>query len=248
MTTIDISKLSPEEKAAFLKQFSPEDLKAGLKTAEEQKAEDRKAYKETVNETVPTLIKTLQTVSIALQNVKLDVFQSLRYLLDMKAEAFDIKQGQQSHSFSDENGNGISYGFRVNDGWDDTVNAGIDKINNYLQSLAKDENSAKAVAAINKLLKKDAKGNLKSSRVLELRAMADEFNNAVFTDGVDIIQKAFKPVRSSFFIEAWTTDAGGRKHSVPLSITSVEFPVGTVIEDLFPIESEKSVESEETPA
>ncbi|HAP94523.1 DUF3164 family protein [Epilithonimonas hominis] len=243
---MDIKNLTPEEKAEFLKQFSAEDLKASLKTAEEQKNEDRKAYKDSVNETVPVVIKTLQTVSLALQLAKLDVFQALKILLDLKAEAYDVKQGQQSHTFSDEKGNSIIFGFRVNDGWDDTVNAGIDKIKEVIDSLAKDENSAKLVSAIDKLLKKDSKGNLKASRVLELKQLAQEFNDSKFNDAVEIISQAYKPVRSAFFIEGYTTDASGKKNSIPLSITSVDFPAGTVIEELFPIETPETVEPEKT--
>lgn len=242
MTTIDINALSAEQKAEFLKQFSADDLKAVLKTAEEQKSEDRKAYKESVNEAIPVAINALKSVSLALQLSKLDVFQTLKILLDLKASAFDVKQGQQSHTFSDDKGNSIIFGFRVNDGWDDTVNAGIDKIKEVIEGLSHDENSAKLVSAIDKLLKKDGKGNLKASRVLELRQLAKDFDDAKFNDAVEIISQAYKPVRSAFFIEGYTTDPQGKKQSIPLSITSVDFPEGTVIEDLFPIEPAEVVE------
>ncbi|WP_157849260.1 hypothetical protein [Flavobacterium sp. Root420] len=46
-------------------------------------------------------------------------------------------------------------------------------------------------------MKKDAKGNLKGSRVLELQKLTKEFNIEEFTDGVEIIASSFKPVRSS---------------------------------------------------
>lgn len=236
MTTIDFTQLSPEQKAELLKQASPEDLKAAVAAKEQKKGEDRKAYKEMVNEAIPQFIKVVKTASEMLSKVKLDIFEGLKFLLDQKAEAFDVKQGQQTHTFSDEDGNGITYGFRVIDGWDDTVNAGIDKIKTFLESLAQDENSAKLVTAINKLLKKDAKGNLKSSRVLELRQLADEWKDEQFVDAVNIIENAFRPVRSAFFIEAWFTDAQGKKVYYPLSISSVDFPEGTDIETLFPLD------------
>ncbi|WP_053328561.1 DUF3164 family protein [Chryseobacterium gallinarum] len=237
MSTIDINTLSPEERLALLQSVSPEELKAAAKAAEASKIEARAAYKETVKDAVPGFINTLLNISGMLSKAKLDLFQGLNILLEMKSEVFDIKQGQQGHSFSDDKGNGITYGFRVVDGWDDTVNAGIDKIKEVIDSMAKDENSAKLVSTINKLLKKDAKGNLKSSRVLELRQLADEFNDAKFSDAVDIIQASYKPVRSAFFIEAYTTNAQGKKESIPLSITSVDFPEGTIIEEIFPIEN-----------
>ncbi|PTT19498.1 hypothetical protein DBR28_21340, partial [Chryseobacterium sp. HMWF028] len=153
MTTIDINTLTPEQKLELLKSVSPEELKAATKVAEASKSEARAAYKETVKETVPEFISALLNVSQMLSDAKLAVFQGLSILLDMKSEVFDIKQGQQGHSFSDDQGNGITYGFRVVDGWDDTVNAGIDKIKEVIDSMAKDDNSAKLVTTINKLLK-----------------------------------------------------------------------------------------------
>lgn len=240
MTTIDINTLSPEERLKLLQSVAPEELKAAAKAVEAVKNESRATYKETVKESVPVFINTLLNISKMLSVAKLEVFQGLSILLEMKSEVYDIKQGQQGHSFSDDKGNGITYGFRVVDGWDDTVNAGIDKIKEVIESMAKDENSAKLVSTINKLLKKDAKGNLKSSRVLELRQLAEEFNDEKFTDAVGIIQDAYKPERSAFFIEAYTTNAQGKKEFIPLSITSVDFQAGTIIENLFPIE--KTVE------
>ncbi|SHK69282.1 DUF3164 family protein [Epilithonimonas mollis] len=248
MTTIDINALSPEQIQNLLKQASPEVLKASLSEKENETAENRKAYKQSVNEAVPVVINTLKTISLALQNGKVDVFQTLKILLDLKADAYDVKQGQQSHTFSDENGNSVVFGFRVNDGWDDTVNAGVDKIKEVISSLSHDENSAKLVSAIDKLLKKDAKGNLKASRVLELRQLAKDFNDTKFTDAVEIISAAYKPVRSAFFIEGYTTDPQGKKQSIPLSITSVDFPAGTDISELFPIEPVEVVESEKSEA
>lgn len=245
--TLDIKALSPEQIKELLSQASPEDLKNSLQAKENQKAEDRKAYKDLVNSAVPSLVGILQGLSDDLSIIKMSVFEGLRQLLDLKQDAYQVKQGQQSHSFTDEKGNGISYGFRVIDGWDDTVNAGIDKIKEVVESMAKDENSAKLVTAVNKLLKKDAKGNLKSSRVLELRQLAEEFNDEKFSDAVKIIQDAYKPVRSCFFIEAYTTNAQGKKVYIPLSISSVDFPEGTVIEDLFPIEGESSSKDENEP-
>ncbi|WP_066435498.1 DUF3164 family protein [Chryseobacterium sp. CCH4-E10] len=239
MTAIDLNSLSPDQIKEILKQVSPEELKNTLQEKENQKEKDRKAYKELVNSSVPTLVGALAAVSEELSILKLDIFEGLKTLLDLKQDAYQVKQGQQTHTFTDDQGNGITYGFRVVDGWDDTVNAGIDKIKEVIESMAKDENSAKLVSTVNKLLKKDAKGQLKSSRVLELRQLAEEFNDDQFSDAVKIIQDAYKPVRSAFFIEAYTTNAQGKKVHIPLSITSVDFPDGTEIEDLFPISPEE---------
>ncbi|MRI63664.1 DUF3164 family protein, partial [Ornithobacterium rhinotracheale] len=197
--------------------------------------EDRKAYKDLVNEELPRIAGMLKTLSQNISQVKLFAFENLKALLDLKSKAYGVRDTQQSHTFSDDKGNTITYGFRIIDGWDDSVTAGIDKVREFIASLAKDEATGKLVHAVNQLLKKDAKGNLKASRVLELTKLAEDFNNDNFTDAVNIIRQAYKPQRSAFFVDASYTDAQGKKINIPLSISAVDFPEGTNVDDLFPV-------------
>ena len=54
---------------------------------------------------------------------------------------------------------------------------------------------------LNLLLKKDKNGNLKASRVLELKKIAKQVGDSEFIDGVKIIEAAYRPNKSSTFIE-----------------------------------------------
>ncbi|KQX14435.1 hypothetical protein ASC72_18945 [Flavobacterium sp. Root420] len=74
---------------------------------------------------------------------------------------------------------------------------GIEKVQNYISSLSTSKGTPSLVKIVFNFLKKDAKGNLKGSRVLELQKLTKEFNIEEFTDGVEIIASSFKPVRSS---------------------------------------------------
>lgn len=208
-------------------QMTDLELQEEMKRRQAAKENDRKAYKELVNDTVPGLINTLKWVSETLQKAKLETFKGVTDLLELKEKAYNIKDDQRSHTFTTENGDSLTLGYRVNDGWDDTVGAGIAKVNQFLATLSKDDDSAFLVETIYKLLKKDAKGNLKSSRVVELNQMAQERNDEIFTDGVNIILNAYKPVKTCYFIEASTKDKQGRDVNLPLSISAVEFPEGT---------------------
>ena len=221
--------------ATDLTHLTAEELKAELQRREKAQNENREAYKALVNEAIPQIIGKLQNYSEQMAEVKLLTFQSLKILLDTKNEVYQVKGEQQSHTFTDKHGNTITYGFRVIGSWDDTVNAGIEKVRDFIASLAKDDDSAKLVSVINRLLKKDAKGNLKASRVLELTRVAKEFNSPAFTDAVTIISEAYRPQRSAFFIEANTLDQQGKKCNIPLSLSSVDFPPGTDIKNLFPV-------------
>ncbi|MCK0202457.1 DUF3164 family protein [Ornithobacterium rhinotracheale] len=218
-----------------LENLTTEQLAAELKRREQEKMSERNAYKELVSQELPQIAESLKELSEKLSQIKLFAFESLKALLDLKCKAYSVKDTQQSHTFSDDKGNTITYGFRIIDGWDDTVTAGIDKVREFIASLAKDEATGKLVHAVNQLLKKDAKGNLKASRVLELTKLAEDFNNDNFTDAVNIIRQAYKPQRSAFFVDASYTDAQGKKINIPLSISAVDFPEGTDIDSLFPV-------------
>jgi hypothetical protein len=214
-----------EKHVIALSQATPEQLKEALAKIEAKKDDDRLAYKELVEQTVPKAIFKLCTASEVLSNAKTEAFQFFEDILKLKADVYGIKEKQQSHTFSCDNGE-IQIGYRINDGWDDTVNTGIAKVEQFITSLAKDTETAALVEIVFNLLKKDAKGNLKGSRVLELQKLTSKFNNEEFTDGVDIISKAFKPVRSVWFVEANLIDENKVKTPIPLSMSAVDFSKG----------------------
>lgn len=215
-TTLNVSDLS---------NYSTEQLRTALAKAESKKEEDRTAYKELVEQTVPKAISMLLQASELLSIAKTEAFKYFENVLKLKADVYGVKEKQMTHTFSYEKGE-ITIGYRVNDGWDDTVNAGIAKVEKFIASLAKDKETAALVGMVFNLLKKDAKGNLKSNRVLELQKLTKDFNNEEFTDGVDIISKAYKPKKSVWFCEASSIDDSGLKTPIPLSLSAVDFLEG----------------------
>jgi hypothetical protein len=208
-----------------LSQYTPAQLKEALAKKEAQSAEDRQAYKDLVIQTVPKAIFELMVASEVLSKAKTEAFKYFENVLKLKSEVYGLKEKQMSHTFSYEKGE-ITIGFRINDAWDDTVNTGIAKVEKFIASLAKDKATAALVSMVFNLLKKDSKGNLKGSRVLELQKLTKDFNDPEFTDGVDIISKAYKPKKSVWFCEASTINDDGSKTPVPLSLSAVDFTNG----------------------
>jgi hypothetical protein len=214
-----------EKHVISLTEATPEQLKQALAKIEGKKNEDRETYKTLVSETVPKAMYRLCAASENLSNAKTETFKYFEQVLDLKNKVYGLKEKRQSHTFSTEKEE-ITIGYRINDGWDDTVTAGIQKVENYLSSLSKNEETASLVGIVFNLLKKDAKGNLKGSRVLELQAEAAKSKNEEFIDGVEIIANAYKPTRSSWFIEAALINEDGSKTNIPLSMSSVGFSAG----------------------
>ena len=210
---------------AELKNYSPAQLKAALAAQESKKDEDRAAYKELAADATAKAIFKLAIASETLSNAKTEVFKYFEDVLKTKADIYGVKAKQQTHTFSSDGGE-ITIGYRINDGWDDTVNEGIAKVNNFITSLAKDDATAALVNVVFNLLKKDSKGNLKGSRVLELQKLTKDFNNEEFSDGVEIIAAAYKPRRSVWFVEAAIIKEDGTKTPIPLAISAVDFSQG----------------------
>lgn len=208
-----------------LTKFTAAELKAALDQKSKEKEADRQAYKVLVEESVPRAIFKLAQASEMLSNAKTDAFRFFENVLKLKADIFGIKEKQQSHTFSCKDSE-ITIGYRVNDGWDDTVNTGIAKVENFISSLSTDQATASLVKMVFNLLKKDAKGNLKGSRVLELQKLTKDFDSEEFTDGVKIISEAYKPIKSVWYIEGSIIKEDGSRVPIPLSASAVDFSQG----------------------
>lgn len=213
---VDLKNLTTEQKKALF-----EEIKKEEREKEKRKAEARETYKNLVAETVERNFKKLEGVSEMLSQVKKTVYEDFKTALEMKAELFGVKENQQTHTFTTAEGLTITIGHRVTDNFDDTVHAGIEKVKGYISKVTAGE-KAELEELINLLLKKDKNGNLKASRVLELERIAEKINDEELKDGVQIIKEAYKPTKTSTFIEAYYKDEHGKKVYLPLSIVNAE--------------------------
>ena len=221
MKSIDLKQLTPEQKADLMEQLKNENAEKKNR----EKAE-RESYKMIANTTVGEQFLKLEQLSSMLSIAKADVYRQFAAIIELKQELYGAKSGQMSHTFTDDQGRSITIGWRQVDEFDDTLDMGIALISDYISTLAVDDNSANLVEMINKLLKKDAKGNLKPNRILDLRNLAERIGNEQLSKGVEIVLAAYKPSRSVIFVEADTKTPQGAKQSVALSITSAPFPDG----------------------
>lgn len=219
-TKIDLSQLSAEQ----LKELQAQ-VEQKQKEHKEQIAAERAKYKGLVDAAVESLFPALQDASDKLSEVKGYVFDELMTLVKLKEELYNRESEQNTHTFSNEDGSvSIIIGYNTTDGWDDTVGTGITKVHDYIKTLATDGKSETLVNAILKLLSKDSKENLKASRVLQLRKMADDSGDRDFIDAMEIIQNAYKPVRTKEFVRVEYKGERGEKRILPLSITDAAFP------------------------
>jgi hypothetical protein len=190
------------------------------KAKAEAKARDRDSYRQLVDETVNDVFPGLMEVSEGLRDVKDKTYEVFACALDLKGSIFEVKADQRSHTFTNIAGNRrIILGDYLNDAYDDTVEEGIAKVKEFIGSLAKDDDSRMLVKAVLKLLSKDQKGNLKASRVMQLRKMADDSGNGMFIEGVRIIEEAYRPAKTKTFVRAEYKNDKGAWINVPLGMT-----------------------------
>lgn len=204
-----------------------EQLKAQL--AEQERADEmnlqreRQSYNSMRDEFVTRTFRSLKQLSDCMLEQKQVIFEESAELDTMQQRLFRVKLDRKSRTLTHSDGRlSIKVGNRLNDGWDDTVEIGIEKVREYLATLATDEKSARLVAAITRLLAKDQKGTLKANKVLELEKMANESQDATFLEGLRIIKEAYRPVPTCQFVEVRYKDENDVERSLPLSMSAME--------------------------
>ena len=215
---MDIKNMTAAQRAELKAQLEAEER------AEKQKREDNiEAYKNSVDEFCRSKFARLQVLSEEMRRAKEEVFADAATLIKHKDELYDTKSDRRSDQFTTSDGRiTIALGNRTNDGWDDTVNVGVDKVKTFIRSLAKDEDSAALTEMVMNLLAKDRKGNLKASRVLQLREIARKSGYPELIEATDIIQSAYRPVDTCQFISVSYKDEKGVKQTLPLSLAAME--------------------------
>ncbi len=214
---MDLSNLTREQKEELFAK-----LQADKKAEEAKKEQDRETYKTLKDEAVREMFNFLSGLSKSMSEMKEVVFSRFDSIIELKDDLYKTKSDRQSDTFTTEDGTiSIKIGNRMYEGWDDTVEVGVQKVREYLKTLAKDEDSANLVETVMRLLSKDRKGNLKASRVLELQQLAVKSENRDFIDAIQIIRDAYRPVPSCQFIEVRYKDDKGKEVSLPLSMSAI---------------------------
>lgn len=205
------------------KEQTPEQIEAQKRKEARQKRDaDYKTYKNLVNSQVEILFPHIEMISQQIASLKQNCYKSFDAAIALKRELYGERVDENlAHMFSNEkNDRRITIGNRYKDDWDDTITAGIDLAKQRIEELAVDDNSRALVKVVLQLLSKNAKGELKASKILQLRKIAIELDDQKMMDAVEIIEKAHKPTVSATFILAEKKNEHGLWITVPLSATS----------------------------
>ena len=212
-----------EEEVALLENARAEKAK---REAEEKHAQEVKTYKELVDEAVNLTVPEAQDISRILEQKKAAIFERFHSIISMKDELFSgsskAKDGRFTDTFTNKDSTArVTLGFNTNDAYDDTYTAGVEKVKEYIQSLASDDKSRQLAEMVNTLLMERSKaGQLKAQNVLRLESMANEIGDPTFIEGMRIIRDAYRPDRTKQFVKVEVKDESGKFQTVSLNMTN----------------------------
>lgn len=208
-----------EEQLARFRSFEEAEAR---KEAARRKKEARQTYDELVDKAIEEVFPSLEEVSAFLTKTKRTVRETFSTILDMKRDVLQLtKDRQRSHTFTHSDGTlRITIGAHKCDGWKDTVTDGVQMVKEACMDLIKDDTTRALVNQIMALMSPDKEGNLKASKALQLRRLADELQNDRISEGVQIIEEAYIPSLSKTYIYGEIKDeATGAWRSIPLGMT-----------------------------
>jgi hypothetical protein len=202
INTLDISKLSAEDKAALMAE-----LENNAKAEKQKKKEDRKAFKELtadfVNGNIDKLINHNDITGILIEQL----FKEYKAVETIKNDLYG-RSHQDNHTSTLPDGSAsITIGHNVSIKFDGTESAGVEKIKNFIISLSDEDSSSKVkqlAKMVDTFLKLNPKtGMLNPSKIIELSKLRDDFLNEEFDDGLDIIFNAQIRTQNSMYVSGW---------------------------------------------
>ena len=215
---LNLGDLTDEQRQTLMKQIKQEE-----RDKKQKRNEEIKSLKEMTNESTKKIFDYAKIVTDVLTEYKKESFEEFRSLIGIKEELFNVKDNQRSHTFTSDDGKSITLGYRLTDAFDDTVHVGIEKVKNWVFSEVNGTNNENIKKIISNMLKEDKNGNLNAKRVLELRNIATDINDENLNEAVEIIEKAYKPQKSCYFIDISYKDENGKRVSMPLSVSTAPF-------------------------
>lgn len=193
--------------AAELAEYEAWQAQKTAKAEKEQRKQDRAAFKELsadfVNQNIDLLIMHHEATKVVIDNL----FKEYESILELKSQVYGTRvDGQDSHTSTLDDGSAsITIGWNVSIGFDGTESEGVKKIKDFITSLSDDsENVKKLSKMVHTFLKPNAKtGMLNPSKIIELNKLREQFNNADFDEGLDIIFNAQFRRRNSMYVSGW---------------------------------------------
>ena len=204
MAEFNFDNLSLEEKEQLAREaFKSKEKEFAKRAKEEQEAH----YKQLVDETIEKAVESVGELNIKMTVAKKQIFNDFDTVIALKNELYTgqkwLKTDRVTNTFTNQEGNKrVTVGYHTNDNYLDTYTEGVKLVEEYISSLATDENGQKLADMVKVLLSERGKGGqLKAQNVLRLQRMANDSKNETFIEGMRIISDAYSPTKSKQFVK-----------------------------------------------
>lgn len=192
------------EEMALLERARSERAAAEAKARKEQELQ---TYKTLVDDAVRETVPEAECIQETMVRQKRRIVERFGAVIAMKNQLFAgqkaLRDGRFTDTFTNSDGTArVTVGYRTIDNYDDTYTLGVDMVEQYISSLATDEDSVRLADMVRMLLReRGALGQLKAQNVLRLDKIAQDSGNETFIEGMRIIRDAYKPIQSKQFVK-----------------------------------------------
>jgi len=199
---VDLNQLTEEQILEIGKQA--EIIK---KQKKQNNAKQNSALKELKNTFVVEAVEAFLPFREDIGNLIVQFFEKHKIILDLDVELNGqdvLKQNSHTHTLKDGSYS-FMIGYNMTDTFDGSEGIGVEKVKQYIDSQKSDDNKAKnLVNALNIFLKPNPISGMLNPRSLkQLSKLKYEYDSELFTEGIEIIEKAAIQVRTSQFIDGW---------------------------------------------
>ena len=193
------------------KQYSSQELKQLLQQVEEEEKEEmerkKRQYKRKRDQFVQEKVEYAKELSRTLAEFKEKIISSGHELHDEMLELFNVKKakeedgkvGKQFSLITEDGRFKLTIEREEKTNLDESAEAGIEKIRNYMQTHVKQRDKM-LYGMLEELLMKNKKGEWDERLVAKLSKYEDQINNEEFSQGLDILRKAYRTVDSSYYV------------------------------------------------
>ncbi len=201
MEAVDLSKLSTDQRKDMLKQ-----LKEEARKEKEQAKSNKETLQVLTEEVIDNNVDFFVTSQESVEDAILKLFSEAETIIEARGETFGIEKTEQdSHTLTKKDGSAsIKIGWNIKPTFDGTESAGIQKIKEYMSSLAgQTENEKLLMDFLNIALKTDVQGNYNPKKIRELNTMRNRANSDLFNEGMNIIDEALIDIRTSMYARGY---------------------------------------------
>ena len=192
------------EEMALLERARSEKAAAEAKARKEQELQ---TYKSMVDAAVRETVPEAECIQETMVRQKRRIVERFGAVIAMKNDLFAgkkaLRDGRFTDTFTNSDGTArVTVGYRTIDNYDDTYTVGVEMVEQYISSLATDEDSVRLADMVRMLLReRGAMGQLKAQNVLRLDKIAQDSGNETFIEGMRVIRDAYKPIQSKQFVK-----------------------------------------------